>query len=140
MTAKYTWPYANHEINFNRPEDYVYKDLPILVISAIPNSSLLSVVYTEENYSSGDLAHSFTTPGNIKLKPKPKKRLKSLEEANEGSWGGCFPHIRVKLNGIACPDCGEELYDSSPGVMLLTSPPKLNIYCQSCGYRGYRSP
>jgi hypothetical protein len=41
-------------------------------------------------------------------------------------------------NGIACPDCGGELWDSSPSTLLLTSPPKKNVHCPACHYRGFR--
>lgn len=40
-------------------------------------------------------------------------------------------------NGMRCPDCGEELFDKDP-KKLLSSPPKRNIICMNCGYKGYR--
>jgi len=42
-------------------------------------------------------------------------------------------------NGIACPECGEELMDSD--ALLLTSiPPRRNIHCpgRNCVFVGYR--
>jgi hypothetical protein len=65
--------------------------------------------------------------------------MKTLEEWNNDA------HARhkfsmdnsPKLNGIECPECGEELLDSSPMITLTSSPPKKNIHCE-CGYRGYR--
>jgi ribosomal protein L37E len=42
-------------------------------------------------------------------------------------------------NGIACPRCGEELDDENPNRMLLCNPPKTEIICFSCGYKGYRA-
>jgi hypothetical protein len=41
-------------------------------------------------------------------------------------------------NGIACPDCGGELWDSSPGLILTSSPPQKNVHCPACHYRGFR--
>lgn len=41
-------------------------------------------------------------------------------------------------NGIACPDCHAELYDSYPNQMLPSNPPQKNVHCESCGYKGYR--
>ena len=42
------------------------------------------------------------------------------------------------LNGIACPKCGKELYDSAPGIRLASNPPQMKVSCLACGYRGYR--
>jgi hypothetical protein len=41
-------------------------------------------------------------------------------------------------NGIACPDCGEELLDSNPMETLASNPPQKNTKCSSCDYTGYR--
>ena len=43
-----------------------------------------------------------------------------------------------QLNGIACPRCGSELWDSNPMITLTSNPPKKNVHC-TCGYRGYRT-
>lgn len=42
------------------------------------------------------------------------------------------------MNGIACPDCGAELFDSSPLITLTSNPPQKNIHCEQCKYFGYR--
>ena len=42
-----------------------------------------------------------------------------------------------RLNGIECPKCGLEMYDSSPMMTLTSNPPKKNVHC-ACGYHGYR--
>lgn len=40
-------------------------------------------------------------------------------------------------NGIACPECGEELHDH--GNEVLTSiPPRRNVNCPSCGFMSSR--
>lgn len=41
-------------------------------------------------------------------------------------------------NGIACPNCGAELWDSKPMMMLASSPPQKHVHCTKCDYRGYR--
>ena len=41
-------------------------------------------------------------------------------------------------NGIGCPKCGAELYDSEPGRRIASNPPKTRVHCGACGYRGYR--
>lgn len=43
----------------------------------------------------------------------------------------------AKHNGISCPTCSSELYDSNPNITLTSNPPKKDIHCQ-CGYKGYR--
>lgn len=40
-------------------------------------------------------------------------------------------------NGIECPDCKSELYDSNPNMTLLSNPPKKDVHCK-CGFKGYR--
>lgn len=42
------------------------------------------------------------------------------------------------LTGIACPECGKELYDANPGTYLMSNPPKVEVKCAACGYKGYR--
>jgi len=40
-------------------------------------------------------------------------------------------------NGIVCPKCGDELFDSDPYIILGSDPPQKNVHCD-CGFRGYR--
>ena len=46
--------------------------------------------------------------------------------------------VATSLNGIACPNCGKELVDTCPNVVLDSYPPQKNVNCLACGYRGYR--
>ena len=67
------------------------------------------------------------------------KKLKSLSEHNGIQWSTqsqIFDN-KPKKNGIACPKCGEELWDSNPMVTLTSHPAQKNIHCD-CGYSGYR--
>jgi hypothetical protein len=41
-------------------------------------------------------------------------------------------------NGIACPKCGEEMYDTNPNMILTSNPPKKSVHCK-CGFSGYRT-
>lgn len=41
-------------------------------------------------------------------------------------------------NGIACPKCSKELWDSCPGMVLTSNPPQKNVHCPACGHVGYR--
>ena len=44
---------------------------------------------------------------------------------------------KPRKNGIACPKCGLELWDSSPMYVYASLPPQLDVNCD-CGYSGYR--
>ena len=60
------------------------------------------------------------------------KKLISLEEHNKiatqiDETGG---------NGIACPNCGSELFDS--GLTLTLNPPLHLTFCRHCTYKGNR--
>jgi C4-type Zn-finger protein len=70
------------------------------------------------------------------------KKLKSLEYHNAESYDfySTINSNEPQLNGIACPNCGKELYDSSPMTTLTSNPPQKNIACynKGCGYTGYR--
>ena len=68
--------------------------------------------------------------------------LKSLNEANAEAWRRHEDQVnamRPHPNGIACPECGEELWDSNPSIALTSNPPQKNIHCPKCLYVGYRS-
>lgn len=69
------------------------------------------------------------------------KKLKNLDEynaqANDLHWK--LNSNEPQLNGIACPKCGEELYDSNPMITLTSMPPKKNVHCSKCDYLGYRT-
>ena len=39
--------------------------------------------------------------------------------------------------GVACDRCGGELYNSEPGIMLMTDPPKITVRCSKCDFSGY---
>jgi len=72
----------------------------------------------------------------------PKKELVSLENYNEHkmthhfleSKFGAPDHV---FNGIACPNCGDELYDSEPNATLMSDPPQKSVECL-CNYKGLR--
>ena len=67
------------------------------------------------------------------------KTLRSLDEHNElrqKLWGPL--NESPVPNGIACPQCGEELVDNSPMGILNSYPTKTGIKCPKCGYKGTR--
>jgi len=65
--------------------------------------------------------------------------LKTLAENNADAYSR-YSHREEepKLNGVACPKCGAELFDTKPSVVLTSYPPQRNIHCSVCGYKGYR--
>lgn len=44
---------------------------------------------------------------------------------------------RGRPNGIACPECGKELMDSYP-TLILEDHRSRHIHCAVCQWRGYR--
>jgi len=65
--------------------------------------------------------------------------VKTLEQYNKertGINGDAFDSKPIK-NGIECPECESELFDSLPGVILMSAPPKKMVHC-NCGFRSYR--
>jgi hypothetical protein len=68
------------------------------------------------------------------------KKLKDLNEHNAeaSSIQWAMNDDSPVLNGIACPKCGEEMYDSSPMVMLTSFPAQKNVNCSKCDHVGYR--
>ena len=67
-----------------------------------------------------------------------EKKLITLEENYLSKSIDMFNHNEPILNGIACPKCGEELFDSNPMITLASYPAKKNINCSKCDYVGYR--
>lgn len=66
--------------------------------------------------------------------------MKTLEQFNIEKIKEYYTNYNRNIikNGIACPECGEELIDSSPDITLCSNPPQKNVLCQSCGFNGYR--
>ena len=68
------------------------------------------------------------------------KKLKDLNEHNAqaSNMQWAMNDNSPVLNGIACPKCGEEMYDSSPMTTLTSMPAQKNVHCSKCDYVGYR--
>jgi DNA-directed RNA polymerase subunit M/transcription elongation factor TFIIS len=45
---------------------------------------------------------------------------------------------QAEKNGIECPQCGEELFDTDSSVTLTTDPPQTRVNCTDCGFVGTR--
>lgn len=65
--------------------------------------------------------------------------MKTLREHNEERaryYQKMEEASRPHPNGIACPMCEEELWDSSPRLTLTSKPPRKKVHCPNCGYTG----
>lgn len=74
--------------------------------------------------------------------PEPEQvpALKPLLDHNKealGVWGPASLECKVK-NGIACPECGAELFDTNQFRQLASWPPQYRIHCENCDYMGTR--
>ena len=69
-----------------------------------------------------------------------KKQLKSLDEHNANAWSthSAMFSDAPSPNGIACPECGEELMDTNPMITLTSLPARKSVHCPSCDYSGTR--
>lgn len=65
------------------------------------------------------------------------KTLDQHEAEMRSAYAGIFYPAQPRKNGIACPTCGAELYDSNPMELLTSLPPQVRIHCK-CGYTGTR--
>jgi DNA-directed RNA polymerase subunit RPC12/RpoP len=64
--------------------------------------------------------------------------LKSLSEHNQNRLVGhqaADDLMEPHPNGIACPKCSQEMWDSSPGLVLYSIPPRKDVHCPACGHR-----
>ena len=66
--------------------------------------------------------------------------MKSLAEHEAEFESAYDPNVSNEptLNGISCPRCGQEMWDTRPRFTVSTKIPKKAIHC-TCGYRGYRT-
>jgi DNA-directed RNA polymerase subunit RPC12/RpoP len=62
--------------------------------------------------------------------------MKNLEEYNKERLTLYEEQGKVKT-GIACPQCGDELLETAPGIILCSLPPQKNVHCPTCQYTSY---
>lgn len=62
--------------------------------------------------------------------------LKTLEEHNREARERRERARCPQPTGIACPCCGDELVDPTPGVVLPTAPLQKRVMCRTCNYKG----
>jgi hypothetical protein len=66
--------------------------------------------------------------------------MKTLEEHNDSMLVTrvCLNYNEPRRNGIECPECKAELFDTRPWETLASMPPQHSVHCGECGYHGYR--
>jgi len=62
------------------------------------------------------------------------KPLITLEEHNKQK----LTIYETQGNGIACPNCGSELFDVNNMMALASYPPQFAVFCRKCKYQGTR--
>ena len=68
-----------------------------------------------------------------------ERNLTPLEVHNKMARDTFFRGMNPRAyNGLACPKCGCELYDSSPNRMSESLPPQFAVACSNCEYHGLR--
>lgn len=67
------------------------------------------------------------------------KKLKSFQHTNAARTQTHMDNWNApRRNGLACPKCKEELWDSEPDITIETQPPQKKVMCKGCGYVGHR--
>jgi transcription elongation factor Elf1 len=66
------------------------------------------------------------------------KKLVSLKEYNEKKRADFKCKEQYMLNGIACPNCGKEMWESTGKIQLQSLPPQKPVFCKACGLRDTR--
>lgn len=75
----------------------------------------------------------------MKKNKRKKKKLVNLMDHNIIAWSQSAANLNQPIpNGIACPNCKEELLDSNPFVTLTSWPAQKNVHCPNCEYKGFR--
>lgn len=64
--------------------------------------------------------------------------MNNLEDWNKDRAKAIFDANAPGPNGIACPACNAELWDTNPMMILASNPPQLNVHCPKCGFKSYR--
>jgi len=72
------------------------------------------------------------------------KTLGQSDVEHAEKWRSSGPRKQSKgdtkpvLNGIQCPGCHAELMDTHPNVTITSAPPRKEVHCPSCGWKGRR--
>lgn len=67
-----------------------------------------------------------------------RKAMPTLKDFDKARFAQHCSTNKPGPNGIACPKCGAELWDSNPSCMLTSSPPQFDVHCPVCNHRDTR--
>jgi hypothetical protein len=123
------WEFPNKEIWIQEEKEQI-KDAWI----DGDNSDCLS------EQDSSDFAEQYYNETFNTTKTSTHSGLTSLDEHNSNAWSTQVNMYsnEPRPNGIACPECGNELMDTNPMMTLTSHPAKKNVHCSKCEYKGYR--
>lgn len=62
--------------------------------------------------------------------------MNTIDQYNRERWEHYHLINDAHPNGIACPECGKELWDSAPNFSLTSNPPQKHVHCPNCGWIG----
>jgi len=62
--------------------------------------------------------------------------LKTLDEYNRHRYTLYAKPIVIKT-GVLCPNCGTEMEEENPGIVLTSLPPKKAVICPKCNKKGF---
>jgi hypothetical protein len=68
------------------------------------------------------------------------KKLRSVREWNsvrQSEHDALVALNNPHPNGVMCPNCAAELWDSNPMFLLTSNPAQKNVHCPNCKYKGY---
>ena len=82
-----------------------------------------------------DIDYILAYRNSVELPTTPE--LRSLDESNREKLKKYIQENTELKNGLACPKCGNELYDSSPYEVLFAYPSQKKVICE-CGFQSYR--
>lgn len=99
-----------------------------------PPAALTQRAVRTNNTTNKQAPHGDSGQMNATDNSKESQQLISLEEHNRLM----SDKYRKANDPRPCPNCGKQLLDSAPQVRLMSSPPKAQVYCDACGFRGTR--
>lgn len=111
------------------------------LLEALENA--IRVIYHEDGTKHISTADAVIAKADAALaQPEPQgptdPELTPLEEHNRRKQIPLMGTRPSMPNGIACPNCGKELMDSSPDYALLTHPIQYRVHCPHCDWSGTR--
>jgi len=68
--------------------------------------------------------------------PRPQQLIE-LDDYNKIA-SEHYGEYKGRYNGIKCPECGHELIDPEPNMVLFSYPPRTRVECLECNFKSTR--